>query len=290
MTKPLAAMTQTVGAADARRDARQRILMCAPDDFDVRYVINPWMEHQIGKAARSLARAQWEALRDALVDAATIELAAPAAGLPDMVFTANAGFILGDRVVVSRFRAEERRAEEPLFRAFFEAQGFNVAPWPEEVPFEGAGDALIDRAQPIVWCGHGMRSDEAAPRALEQIFGRHTIGLRLVDPRFYHLDTCFCPLEGGFVMYYAPAFDAQSRAEIEKRTPPEKRIEIGEDDAMRFSCNAVDIGGRIVMNDASPSLQRRLAAAGFTLVLTPLGEFLKAGGSAKCLTLKLAED
>jgi len=288
MTKPLAARTQAVGA-NARRDARQRILMCAPDDFDVRYVINPWMQDHVGNTARSLARAQWEALRDALVGAATIELATPAAGLPDMVFTANAGFILGDRVVVSRFRAAERRAEEPLFRAFFEAQGYTVAPWPEDVPFEGAGDALLDRAQPLVWCGHGMRSDESAPRALEQVFGRRTIGLRLVDPRFYHLDTCFCPLEGGFVIYYPPAFDAASRAAIETLTPPAKRIEIGEDDAMRFSCNAVDIDGKVVMNDASPALQRRLAEAGFTPVLTPLGEFMKAGGSAKCLTLKLAE-
>jgi N-dimethylarginine dimethylaminohydrolase len=134
-----------------------------------------------------------------------------------------------------------------------------------------------------------MRSDEAAPRALEKIFGRRTIGLKLVDPRFYHLDTCFCPLEGGFVIYYPPAFDAASRAAIETLTPPAKRIEIGEDDAMRFSCNAVDIDGRVVMNDASPALQRRLAEAGFTPVLTPLGEFMKAGGSAKCLTLKLAE-
>jgi N-dimethylarginine dimethylaminohydrolase len=285
MTKPLAAMTQSVGA----KDARQRILMCAPDDFDVRYVINPWMEHHIGKATRSLARAQWEALRGALAETVDIELATPAAGLPDMVFTANAGFVIGDTVVVSRFRAEERRAEEPLFRAFFEAQGLTVAPWPQDVPFEGAGDALIDRVQRIVWCGYGMRSDPSAPRALEQIFGRRTIGLRLVDPRFYHLDTCFCPLERGFLIYYPPAFDTASREAIETLTPPEKRIEIGEDDAMRFACNAVDVDGKVVMNDASPALRGRLVAAGFTPVLTPLGEFLKAGGAAKCLTLKLAE-
>ncbi|ATQ69541.1 MULTISPECIES: dimethylarginine dimethylaminohydrolase family protein [Methylosinus] len=286
MTKPLA-MAQNSGVA--RRDARQRILMCAPDDFDVRYVINPWMADQIGKATRSLARAQWETLRRTLARTVDIELVTPAAGLPDMVFTANAGFTLGDTVVVSRFSAEERRAEEPLFRAHFAAQGFNLAPWPQDIAFEGAGDALIDRAQKLVWCGYGMRSDAAAPQTLEAVLERRVIGLRLIDPRFYHLDTCFCPLAGGFVMYHPPAFDAESRAAIERETPPEKRIEIGEDDASRFACNAVDLCGEIVMNDASPALQNRLRAAGFAPLLTPLGEFMKAGGSAKCLTLKLVE-
>lgn len=288
MTKPLGDMVHA-HRADARTDARQRILMCAPDDFDVRYVINPWMEHQIGKAARSLARAQWEDLRRLLAESAQVELVTPAAGLPDMVFTANAGFVLGDTAVVSRFRAEERSAEEPLFRVFLEAQGFRLAPWPEDVPFEGAGDALLDRARKVIWCGYGMRSDTRAPAVLEQIFERRAIGLRLVDPRFYHLDTCFCPLADGFLLYYPPAFDAASIEAIEAMTPPEKRIDIGEDDAMRFSCNAVDLEGRVLMNDASPSLQKRLRAAGFTPVLTPLSEFMKAGGGAKCLTLKLAE-
>lgn len=289
MTKPLGAMVHGAHRADARTDARQRIMMCAPDDFDVRYVINPWMEHQIGKATRSQARAQWEDLRRLLAVAAEIELAPAAAGLPDMVFTANAGFVLGDTAVVSRFSAEERRAEEPLFEAFLAAQGFRLAPWPEEIAFEGAGDALLDRAQKVIWCGYGMRSDPRAPAMLERIFARRTIGLRLVDPRFYHLDTCFCPLAGGFLLYYPPAFDAASRDAIEALTPPERRIVIGEEDATRFACNAIDLDDRVLMNDASDALQARLAAAGFTPVTTPLAEFMKAGGSAKCLTLKLVE-
>ncbi|WP_036292847.1 dimethylarginine dimethylaminohydrolase family protein [Methylosinus sp. PW1] len=273
-----------------REERRQRVLMCAPDDFDVRYVINPWMEHQIGRTTRTLAREQWQNLRALVAENAEVELITPAAGLPDMVFTANAGFVLGNIAVVSRFRAEERRPEEPLFRAFFEARGFRIAAWPEHLPFEGAGDALIDRGAEIVWCGHGMRSAEEAPTALERIVGRRVIGLRLIDPRFYHLDTCFCPLAGGWLMFYPPAFDAASRAAIEAIVPPEKRIEIDEADAMRFACNAVDLDSGLAMNDASPQLQRRLRAAGFAPVVTPLSEFMKAGGAAKCLTLKLAED
>lgn len=121
------------------------------------------------------------------------------------------------------------------------------------------------------------------------IFAREAIRLRLVDPRFYHLDTCFCPLAGGWLMYYPPAFDADSREVIAAMTPERKRIEVSETDAMSFACNSVDVDGHLYMNDASDELQSQLRDAGFAPVLTPLSEFLKAGGSAKCLTLKLTD-
>lgn len=263
--------------------------MCAPEYFGVDYVINPWMENQVGKAIHALAREQWANLRRLLAREAEIALIAPEPGLPDMVFTANAGMVIGKTAVVSRFRTEERRPEERLFHAWFKHRGFAIAPWPEDTPFEGAGDALLDRAQPLIWCGYGLRSSAAAPSLLEHIFGRRTVGLRLVDPRFYHLDTCFCPLAGGWLMYYPPAFDADSQETIAMLAPPEKRIEVSEKDALAFACNAVEVNGRVFMNDASDALQGRLRAAGFKPTLTPLSEFIKAGGAAKCLTLNLVE-
>ena len=268
----------------------QRILMCAPEHFGVDYVINPWMENQAGKTVHALAREQWANLRRHLTEEEVmIALVAPEPGLPDMVFTANAGMVIGKTAIVSRFRTKERQLEERLFHAWFKQHGFAIAPWPEDVPFEGAGDALLDRGQPLIWCGYGFRSSAAAPRFLENIFGRRTVGLRLVDPRFYHLDTCFCPLAGGWLMYYRPAFDAGSQETIAMLVPPEKRIGVSEKDALLFACNAVDVNGRVFMNDASDALQRRLRAAGFKPALTPLSEFFKAGGAAKCLTLKLVE-
>jgi len=197
--------------------------------------------------------------------------------------------VIGKTAIVSRFRTKERQLEERLFHIWFEQHGFAIAPWPEDVPFEGAGDALLDRAQPLIWCGHGLRTSEVAPRLLENIFGRRAVGLRLVDPRFYHLDTCFCPLADGWLMYYPPAFDLASQETITMLVPPEKRIDVGEKDAFLFACNAVDINGRVFMNDASATLQSWVRAAGFKLTLTPLSEFIKAGGAAKCLTLKLVE-
>jgi N-dimethylarginine dimethylaminohydrolase len=263
--------------------------MCAPDHYGVEYVINPWMKGQLGHTDRALAMRQWEGLRARVADHAEVALVPPREHLPDMVFTANAGMVRGKVAVVSRFRAPERQGEEPHFRAWFEANGFTIAPWPEDVHFEGAGDALFDRGQSLIWSGHGFRSDLAAARLLEKLFDREAVPLRLVDPRFYHLDTCLCPLTGGWLMYYPPAFEPSSLQQIERRVPAEKRIEISEADALHFSCNAVDLAGHVILNDASPELQAKLRGAGFTPVLTPLGEFLKAGGTAKCLTLKLIE-
>jgi N-dimethylarginine dimethylaminohydrolase len=278
---------QTALVQNAHVHGRARILMCPPDHFGVDYVINPWMENQIGRADLRVARAQWHNLSRGLAASAALDFVAPAEGLPDMVFTANAGLVIGDTVALARFQAKERRPEESLFRDWFEARGYKIASWPEEIAFEGAGDALPDRAQPLIWCGYGWRSHARAAGRLADIFGREAVGLRLIDPRFYHLDTCLCPLSGGWLMYYPAAFDEASRGEIAARVPAERRIEVGEADAMGFACNAVEAGGFVFMNACSPALRAHLAAAGFQPVVTPLSEFLKAGGGAKCLTLEV---
>ena len=266
---------------------RPVLLMCAPDYYCVNYVINPWMERQVGLANRAIAIKQWSALCHLLAPYAVIELIAPEAGLPDIVFTANAGLVIEKKAVVSRFRAPERQGEEPIFRAWFETRGFALAPWPDDISFEGAGDALRDRARSLIWCGYGFRTAADAPALIENIFDRETAPLRLVDPRFYHLDTCFCPLTSGGVIYYPPAFDEASLERIAKRVAPERRIEVGDKDALDFACNAVEIGGRIFMNNATDTLLTRLRAEGFEPMLCPLTEFIKAGGAAKCLTLEL---
>jgi N-dimethylarginine dimethylaminohydrolase len=269
--------------------AEQSILMCPPTHYGVDYVINPWMQDQLGRTDRALALRQWEGLRQVLAASADIQQIEPQPGLPDMVFTANAGMVRGNVAVVSRFRSPERQREEPYFRTWFEHNGYTIAPWPRTVCFEGAGDALFDRGRDLIWSGCGFRSDPTAAGLLAKAFACEAIPIHLVDPRFYHLDTCLCPLAGGWLMYYPPAFDAASLAEIARHVPHHKRIAVSEADALQFACNAVDLDGRVIMNGATPALQARLRDAGFTPVLTPLSEFLKAGGTAKCLTLKLRE-
>ena len=267
----------------------QTILMCPPDHFEIAYVINPWMEGQFANTNDTLAHRQWDDLRSAIEQHAKVVLEPPQRGLPDIVFTANAGLVLGRKVIVSRFRSKERQGEEPHNRAWFAQNGFEILDWPPDISFEGAGDALFDRGQELLWVGHGFRSDATVPALLEKLLGRKTVALNLIDPRFYHLDTCLCPLAGGYMLYFPAAFDATSRGLIESLVPQDKRIAVTEADALKFCCNAVDLNGHVFMNDASDELQTRLREAGFAPLITPLSEFMKAGGAAKCLTLKLIE-
>ncbi|MEO0457635.1 MAG: TIGR00300 family protein [Cyanobacteria bacterium P01_A01_bin.114] len=266
-----------------------RFLMCAPSHYDVDYVINPWMEGNIHRSSKDLAKEQWQGLANLLANHADVEQVEPQLGWPDMVFTANAGLVLGDNVVLSRFLHPERQGEEPHFKAWFERQGYTVHELPEDLPFEGAGDALFDREGRMLWAGYGFRTELASHGYVAQWLDVEVLSLRLMDERFYHLDTCFCPLADGYLLYYPAAFDAYSNHLIEMRVPADKRIAVEEDDAVNFACNAVNIDRIIVMNKASQALKQRLADIGFDVKETPLTEFLKAGGAAKCLTLRVTE-
>ncbi|MBD1912410.1 MULTISPECIES: TIGR00300 family protein [unclassified Leptolyngbya] len=264
-------------------------LMCAPDHYDVDYVINPWMEGNIHKSSRDRAVEQWQDLYHIIKDRAVVELVQPQKGVPDMVFTANAGLVLDKTVVLSRFFHKERQGEEPFFKEWFLQQGFTVHELPKDLPFEGAGDALLDREGRWLWAGYGFRSELDSHPYLAKWLDIEVLSLRLMDERFYHLDTCFCPLTDGYLMYYPPAFDAYSNRLIEMRVPESKRIVVGEADAANFACNTVNINHTVIMNKASAELRERLEQAGFEVVETPLTEFLKAGGAAKCLTLRVTE-
>ncbi|QYX31827.1 TIGR00300 family protein [Sphaerospermopsis torques-reginae] len=266
-----------------------RFLMCAPDHYDVDYVINPWMEGNIHKSSRDRAVEQWNKLYNVIKNHAIVDLVTPQKGWPDMVFSANAGLVLGENVVLSRFLHKERQGEEPYFQQWFENNGFKVYTLPKDLPFEGAGDALLDREGRWLWAGYGFRSELDSHPYLAKWLDIEVISLRLMDERFYHLDTCFCPLANGYLLYYPGAFDSYSNRVIEMRVAPEKRIAIAEADAVNFACNAVNIESIVIMNKASDSLKLRLAEVGFQVIETPLTEFLKAGGAAKCLTLRVTE-
>jgi N-dimethylarginine dimethylaminohydrolase len=263
--------------------------MCPPKYFGVEYVINPWMEGQLHAVDVNVAFAQWSQLQMLLSEHATVAFLPPVPGLPDLVFTANAALIYSNTAVLSSFRYPERQPESKHFANWLAADGFRVRTLPPNVLFEGAGDALLDRKDPLLWFGHGLRSDISAKQYLEEATGLEVQALRLQDPSFYHLDTCFCPLEHGYVMYYPAAFDQQSQQAIEDRVPANRRILLSASDARQFAGNTVNIGNTIILNGAGPELTNRLNACGFQVKVTPLTQFLRAGGAAKCLSLRLDE-
>jgi len=263
--------------------------MCKPQYFEVSYVINPWMADNVHRVGRATANVQWDALHRLIQGAAEVQLIEPEPHLPDMPFTANAGLVVGGHALVSNFRHPERQTESRHFERWFHDHGFDVLRLSREIFFEGAGDALLDRSRGCVWMGYGHRSARDAGPAIQEFFGLEVVMLELTDPRFYHLDTCFCPLPRGYVMYFPDAFSDQSKALLKDRSPAEQTILVGEEDAKQFACNAVNIGDKIIFNGASQPLMDELSAVGFQPVESPLSEFLRAGGASKCLVLRLEE-
>jgi len=263
--------------------AQPRILMCPPDFYGIEYEINPWMSRSRGAVAEK-AHQQWRSLYQALCALGVqVELLAPQQGLPDLVFTANAGLVFKNRFFSSRFRHYVRARESPFFEAWFAEHGFSVEHLPEDLYFEGAGDALF--CGPILFAGYRIRSDVAGHQHLGKVLQRLVLPLELVDPRFYHLDTCFCPLAPGEAIYFPGAFDAYGRRVIEGHIP--RLLAVEPDEAVRFACNAVVVGKTVIVNSGCPKLCSQLQAWGYPTLAVELDEFLKAGGSAKCLTLRL---
>jgi N-dimethylarginine dimethylaminohydrolase len=262
---------------------RPRILMCEPTYYGIEYEINPWMSRERGSTPER-ARRQWQQLYDTLRGlGAQVELMEPRPGLPDLVFTANAGLVFGTRFFSSRFRHEVRARESPFFDDWFAAHGFTVEHLPEGVYFEGAGDALF--CGRTLFSGYRIRSDVHGHQHLARALGRQVLPVELVNPYFYHLDTCFCPVAPGAALFFPGAFDDYGRRVIETHIP--RLIAANEEDARRFGCNAVVVGRTVVLNAGCDKLAADLRAWGYEAVGVELDEFIKSGGSAKCLTLRL---
>lgn len=266
-----------------RRVATPRsYLMCPPKYFAVTYGINPWMRPG-ADVDRGLAMRQWETLRathESLGHSvATIE---PVAGLPDMVFAANGATVIDGTVLGVRFRYPERDGEAAAYLSWFRSHGYARVHEPVVVN-EGEGDILV--AGDTVLAGYGFRSDPAAAEEITTVFGRRVVSVRLVDPRFYHLDTALCVLDASTAMYYPAAFDDTGRAAL--ASVFDELIEAKDEDAEVLGLNAVSDGRNVVLAAAATGLAQSLFSRGFVPVPVDMSELLKAGGGAKCCTLEL---
>jgi ornithine--oxo-acid transaminase len=263
-------------------------LMCPPKLYDVKYVINPWMAGHVLDSSRTIATAQWTRLYQAVTQIADVVLVEPQPDSPDMVFTANAGLERDGTVVLSSFFHAERQGEEQHFHHWFQQAGYTVRTIPRETPFEGEGDALFAVDGSRLWAGFGPRTLQSSHHGLGEAWKIEVVSLHLIDPRFYRLDTCFAPLDDGSVMYYPPAFDDASIAKIEAYYPADKRIIVTEEDALRFACNVINVNRTVILNEVNRELSGQLKSKGFRVIEVALSEFMKAGGAAKCLVMRLS--
>jgi N-dimethylarginine dimethylaminohydrolase len=256
--------------------------MCPPDHFAVTYSINPWMNPDEPVDA-ALAIRQWESLRDAYLGLGhQVDVIKPLEGLPDMVFAANGATVVGGKVLAASFRNAERQPEGPAYRDWFRANGYSAIHEPEFVN-EGEGDFL--HTGEWILAGHGFRSDPRAHHEAQEFFGLPVIGLRLVDPRFYHLDTAIAVLDHTNIAYYPAAFSPGSLAVL-RRLYPDAVIATSAD-AEVFGLNAVSDGRHVLLPQAATGLAAALTERGYETIGVDLSELLKAGGSVKCCTLEL---
>jgi N-dimethylarginine dimethylaminohydrolase len=266
--------------------SKPHILMSPPDFFTVAYAINPWMTQ--GAVDVDLAKRQWENLYNAIQKhaGAEVHLMPAVDGLPDLVFTANAAFVHQDVAIVAHYKHAERQPEEPYCVQWFKDNGYRVVSMPRDLYFEGAGDALIWRDR--VFSGYKTRTDILSHHIITKETGLPVLSMELIDQRFYHIDVCICPLYNDYFIYYPDSFDEYGLRVIEANVPEEKRIPVTAVEANRFACNAVNINETVLFNQGSDRLAGELRDRGFNVIQVDLSEFLKAGGSSKCLTLRIA--
>jgi N-dimethylarginine dimethylaminohydrolase len=262
---------------------KMKILMCPPSYYVIQYEINPWMKLK-NPIQPAKAMTQWQNLHRSLtalgVDVWTVP---QKRGCPDMVFTANAGVVRDHVFIPSHFRYAERRGEEIAFKQFFRQKGYKIKDAAKGVFFEGEGDLLPYRD--MCFGGFRYRSESRAHERVSEALGKRLVTLELFKPQFYHLDTCFLPLDDDTVLYYPSAFDRYGRKVIERFV--KKPVAVSKEDAYAFACNGLRVGRTVILNKASRALKRVLDGLGYQVLETSTSEFMKAGGSVKCLILTL---
>lgn len=275
-----------------------QFIMSSPTAFGIQYEINPFMYGRIDQTNRTRAAQQWAELRNTLIHIGGGVTVAPHGPeyCPDTVFIGDAGLVAGEQILISRFKNEERGAEEPFFHSYFVDEGFVVAEYDtprvsrEKLSFEG-GDAIFNLATSILWLGVGQRTALEFKSCIEAFLEDETIVVRpleLIDSRFFSLSTCFCPTEKGELLWYPPAFSDYSQYTIELWYPKDRRIEISEADALALACDSISMDSHLVMPEVSAELVDILLARGYEVIQQDMSEFVQSGGGCKSLTLKLS--
>ena len=268
----------------------RKLLMCPPHYYNVGYYLQNVHMNMSREVLHNKAQRQWVNLYNLLSYelGAKVFLSPPSIGMMDMVFTANAALVKDNRAVVSSFSAESRKGETMAYKSVLEELGYDVNLYDDS--FEGQGDALFSHNKNILWMGYGFRSTQTSHSDVGKFLNvdpKKVISMLLLDPNFYHLDTCFCPLDNGHVMFYPRAFTSYGVDQIYKHFGKKNCILVDKEDASNFACNAISLNENVVLNKASEKLRCELENFGYRVYENDMSEFLLSGGSTKCSILHL---
>jgi N-dimethylarginine dimethylaminohydrolase len=258
----------------------KRVLLCKPLYFDtLDYVINPWMTP--GKIDKKTALREWNKLVHIYKDLGiTVELINQEKGNPDMVFATDQGIVKGKKVLLSRFWCDERKQETLHYEEWFKKNGFKITYLPENVYFEGNGDAFFWENKLLI--GIGYRADKNTCKAVSKLLDCEVITIEIVDPAFYHLDVGFFPLNSDTAFYYPPAFSKKSRGVLQNLVP--NLIEFSKDEAYGFCANSVVTDHHVIMQKGNVTFKNKLKNLGYESIEIDVGEFMKSGGGIHCMT------
>jgi N-dimethylarginine dimethylaminohydrolase len=261
----------------------KKVLMCPPDYFDIEYEINAWM-HQSNQVDTLEALSQWQALYDIYRNRLNwdVELIKPVKGLPDMVFATDSCVIVNGKAMLSNFRYRQRQPETKLYQKWFLDHGFRSLKIAKH-RFEGGGDSIFCGQR--ILAGYGFRSEIESHQELRDYFEMEVVDIKLINPYFFHLDTCLTVLNEETLAYYPGAIDQASTKRLKRMFP--NIIEASLAEASGFGLNAVSNGHSVVTSNRSKSLLQKYRSYGFEVIATPITEFRKSGGGVKCMTLEL---
>ena len=263
----------------------KRVLMCEPLYFDsLDYVINPWMTP--GKIDKEKSLREWKQLVKAYKEQnITVEIIKQNKDCPDMVFATDQGIVKDKTVLLSRFWCDERKPETKYYKEWFKKNGYKINYLPKDVYLEGNGDAFFWKDKLLV--GIGFRADEETCETISKLLDSEVIPIEIIDPKFYHLDVGFFPLNNDTAFYYPPAFSQKSRGVLKKLVP--NLIEFSKDEAYGFCANSVVTDHHVIHQKGNPTFQEKLNKLGYMSVEVDTGEFMKSGGGIHCLTNVLEE-
>lgn len=260
---------------------KRRILVCPPSYYKIAYSINPWMNTEV-KIQKSKVKSTYQKLKVLYekLGAEVLEIK-PDPDLPDMVYSANYGFIRGNTFFPSNFKYEERRREAKQAKKYFKDLGFKINEIPKNIFFEGQPDLVLNHT--AYFLGWGPRTNMAAKKYFEKILDKPIIDLELIDPYFFHLDNSFMMLDDYTVVYNPKAFSKKALQNIKRHF--RHRIKVSEADNQLLACNMVVLGKNIVTNKGiSRKLKKQIQDLGYKIYEVDMSEYLKGGGSVKCVT------
>jgi N-dimethylarginine dimethylaminohydrolase len=264
---------------------QKRILMARAEHFGVEFEINPWMdkEHQ---PSQEKALEQQDKIIDTLEGLGhKLEFINPSPECPDLCFTANAGVVRGNKVLLSHL-PEARRPELPLHKQWFEEHGFETHQ--TSYRFGGGGDALwIGDTLVAGYADQSRRaSDIEVHDELRQLFGTEVISLHTTDPRFYDLDMALGVLSPQLIAYCPDVFDNESIQKLKTLTDIEL-LEVSLPDALGFGCNLQSDGANVIISNRAPGLIKDLRGKDFNVLPHSIGQYMLSGGGIRCLGLDL---